>query len=42
MISEYEAWLIDILPDPQPENLRVISEEELREYERHNRRFAEG
>jgi len=41
VITDYEPWLIDVLPQPQPENLREISKEELREYLRCAQQFVE-
>lgn len=41
MISADDDWLIDVMPEPQPENLVAISDEELREYLRCNEKFAE-
>ena len=34
MLTDYAGWPIDLMPHPQPENMREISLEELREYER--------
>ncbi len=41
MISDETSWMIDVLPQPQPENLRVVSEEELREYLRSTQHWVE-